>query len=140
MKYILCTALLLTIIFSFGQPHILNQRAQATLVDELLDDRLKNTLPKLMRREGIDMWIIISREYNEDPIIKTFLPATWMAARRTTILVMFDRGPDKELELLAVSRYDVGQRLKRAWDPDHQPNQWTQLGKIIDERNPKKIG
>jgi Xaa-Pro aminopeptidase len=68
------------------------------------------------------------------------LPATWMAARRTTMLVMFDRGADKEMEYLAVSRYDVGKLFKRTWDPDHQPDQWGQLAKIIEERNPKKVG
>lgn len=119
---------------------ILSQRDQARVIDELLDDRLRTLLPLLMRREGIDMWVVISREYNEDPVIETLLPATWMAARRTTMLVMFDRGPDKEMEYLAVSRYDVGKLFKRAWDPDHQPDQWGQLAKIIEERNPKKIG
>jgi len=121
-------------------PLILSQREQAQVVDEVLDDRLKTVLPKLMRREGIDMWVIISREYNEDPIIETMLPATWMAARRTTMLVIFDRGVDKEVEYLAVSRYDVGKIFKRAWDPIHQTDQWVQLAKLIEDRNPKKIG
>jgi Xaa-Pro aminopeptidase len=84
------------------------------------------------------MWVVISREYNEDPIIETLLPATWFAARRTTMLVVFDKG--SELEYLAVARYDVGKIFKRAWDPDAQPDQWAQLAKIIEERNPKKIG
>src|SRR6185369_3054517 len=109
-------------------PLILSQRDQAKVMDDLLDDRLKNLLPGLMRREGFDMWVIISREYNEDPVIKTLLPATWMAARRTTMLLIFDRGPEKEVEYLAVARYDVGKIFKRAWDPDHQPDQWGQLG------------
>jgi Xaa-Pro aminopeptidase len=85
------------------------------------------------------MWVIISREYNEDPVLETMLPATWLSARRTTMLVIFDRGADKEVEYLAVSRYDVGKTFKRAWDPDHQPDQWAQLAKIISERNPNKI-
>jgi len=121
-------------------PVILSQRDQAKVIDDLLEDRLINLLPGLMRREGFDMWVIISREYNEDPVIKTMLPATWMAARRTTMLVVFDKGADKELEYLAVARYDVGKTFKRAWDPEHQPDQWKQLGKIIEERSPKKIG
>jgi len=121
-------------------PLILSQRDQANVIDELLDDRLKNLLPNLMRREGFDMWVIISREYNEDPVIKTMLPATWMAARRTTMLVVFDKGPGKEMEYLAVARYDVGKTFKRAWDPEKQPDQWAQLGKTIEERKPKKIG
>jgi Xaa-Pro aminopeptidase len=117
---------------------VLTQREQAKVIDELLDDRVRNLLPALMKREGFDMWIVMSREYNEDPIIKTFLPATWMAARRTTMLVMFDKG--NEMEYMAVARYDVGKVFKRAWNPEEQPDQWARLGKIIEERNPKKIG
>lgn len=119
-------------------PKILSQRDQARVIDELLEDRLVNLLPGLMKREGIDMWIVISREYNEDPVIEMLLPATWMAARRTTMLVMFNKG--NQMEYLAVARYDVGKVFKRAWNPEEQPDQWARLGKIIEERNPKKIG
>ncbi|MCW5910020.1 MAG: M24 family metallopeptidase [Cyclobacteriaceae bacterium] len=139
MKSILFAAFLAFVSsLSFSQPVILSQRDQARVIDELLEDRLRNTLPALMRREGFDMWVIISREYNEDPVIRTLLPATWHAARRTTMLVVYDNG--KETEYLAVARYDVGKIFKRAWDPDANPDQWAQLGKIIAERNPKKIG
>jgi Xaa-Pro aminopeptidase len=141
MKNLLFIPILLFWLTSLGQtPLILSQRDQARVIDELLEDRLRNLLPALMRREGFDMWVIISREYNEDPVIRTLLPATWHAARRTTMLIAFDRGADKEMEYLAVARYDVGKVFKRAWDPDANPDQWAQLGKIITERNPKKIG
>jgi hypothetical protein len=126
---------------SFGQsPLILSQRDQAKVIDDLLDDRLKNLLPTLMRREGIDMWVLISRENNEDPVLKTMLPGTWLAARRTTMLIIFDKGPEKGLDYLAVARYDVGKVFKKSWNPETQPDQWLQLGKLIEERNPKKIG
>jgi Xaa-Pro aminopeptidase len=136
---------LLLVLFSFQlslaqYPAILSQRDQARVIDDVLDDRLKNLLPSLMFREGFDMWVVISREYNEDPVIKTMLPATWLAARRTTMLVMYDPGGGKEMDYLAVARYDVGKVFKRAWDPEHQPDQWAQLAKIISERKPKKIG
>ncbi|HNP95244.1 MAG TPA: M24 family metallopeptidase [Cyclobacteriaceae bacterium] len=124
-------------IASAQYPAILSQREQSKVIDELLNDRLENLLPALMKREGIDMWVVISREYNEDPVIKTFLPSTWMAARRTTMLVAFDKG--NSMEYLAVARYDVGKVFKRAWNPEEQPDQWARLGKIIEERNPKKI-
>jgi Xaa-Pro aminopeptidase len=140
MKFKLLLLLLLLVQISFAQyPVILSQREQARVIDELLEDRLRNVLPGLMRTTGVDMWVVISREYNEDPIIETLLPATWFAARRTTMLVMFDKGNGAELEYLAVARYDVGKVFKRAWDPDAQPDQWLQLAKIIEERNPKKI-
>lgn len=140
MKYTLLCFCFLLAETSFGQyPVILSQRDQARVIDELLEDRLRNVLPDLMRNTGIDMWVVISREYNEDPVIETLLPATWFAARRTTMLVMFDKGPGAGIEYLAVARYDVGKVFKRAWDPEAQPDQWLQLAKIIEERNPKKI-
>jgi Xaa-Pro aminopeptidase len=137
----LITVVLLLVTFcSQAQYPILTQRDQAKVIDELLDDRLYNLLPSLMKREGFDMWVVISREYNEDPVIETLLPATWMAARRTTMLLVYDPGDNKEFEYLAVARYDVGKVFKRAWNPDENSDQWAQLGKIISDRKPKKIG
>ncbi|GAB3724540.1 M24 family metallopeptidase [Spirosoma lituiforme] len=117
---------------------VLTERDRARVVDEILDDRFTNFLPQLMRREGLDMWVIISREYNEDPVLRTMLPSTWLSARRRTIIVFFDNG--KEVEKLAIARYDVGNLLKGAWDIDVRPNQWEALAKIIEDRKPKKIG
>lgn len=119
---------------------ILPMDKRAEVIDEILDDRLKSILPVIMRREGIDMWVVISREYNEDPVIKTFLPATWLAARRRTILIMFDRGGQQGIETLAVARYDVGKSFVKAWDKEKQPDQWKRVAEIINERKPKKIG
>lgn len=124
---------------------VLSERERARVIDELLEDRFTNLLPQLMRREGIDMWVLISREYNEDPVLKTMLPSTWLSARRRTIMVFFDpgvatSGAGKELEKLAIARYDVGTLLKGSWDIDVRPNQWDALVKIIQDRKPKKIG
>ena len=117
---------------------ILSERERARFVDDVLEDRFSNLLPQLMRREGIDMWVLISREYNEDPVLKTMLPSTWLSARRRTIMVFFDAGAEKGLEKLAIARYDVGNLLKGAWDIDVRPNQWDALVDIIRQRNPKK--
>ena len=123
-----------------GMPKILSMEDRATVINELLEDKIKNILPDLMRREGIDMWVVISREYNEDPVIKTLLPSTWLAARRRTVLVMYDQGGDKGIETLAVARYNVGSSFKSAWDKEKQPDQWARVAEIIKERNPQKIG
>ncbi|MFD2569740.1 M24 family metallopeptidase [Spirosoma soli] len=131
---------LLTITRALAQPSspVLPERERARVVDEILEDRFTNLLPQLMRREGLDMWVIISREYNEDPVLRTMLPSTWLSARRRTIIVFFDNG--KDVEKLAIARYDVGNLLKGAWDIDVRPNQWEALVKIIEDRKPKKIG
>lgn len=121
-------------------PYILPMRERARVVDELLNDKILHTLPALMRRSEIDMWLIITREYNEDPIIETLLPATWLAARRRTILVVHDPGGDQPLETLAVARYAVGERFKKAWDKEQQPDQWARLAELVAERDPQRIG
>ena len=119
-------------------PGILDVREQSRIVDEILADRVDHLLPELMRRSDIDMWILISREYNEDPVMKTILPSTWLAARRRTIMIFYDNGTD--LEKIAIARYNVGKLLKGEWNIDVFPDQWEALIDIIKKRNPKKIG
>ncbi len=123
-----------------AQLHILPLKERAIVQDALLKDRLENLLPALMRKEGIDMWLIVAREYNEDPVAKTMLPGTWLNARRRTILLFTDKGVKDGVEKLAVARYDIGTMFKGAWIPEKEPNQWKRLAELISERSPKKIG
>ena len=119
---------------------ILPEIERAKVKDELLEDRFTNLLPELMDKTGLDMWLLISREYNEDPILKTMLPATWLNARRRTIIVFYRDKTKDTIERLAVARYDIGKSIKSAWNKEKEPNQWKALEKIITERNPEKIG
>lgn len=132
-------AVLLTSAIS-AEPLILPMRERAAVIDQWLATRVQTVLPGLMRRAGIAMWVIISREYNEDPVLRTFLPSTWQSARRTTILVITDPGNGEPLETLAVARYDVGDTFKAAWDKDRDGEQWAHLAKLIEARDPKHIG
>ena len=86
------------------------------------------------------MWVLVSREYNEDPVLRTMLPSTWISARRRTILVFYYNAEKKVMEKLAIARYNVGENIKAAWDLQKFPNQWDALVDIITSRNPKKIG
>jgi Xaa-Pro aminopeptidase len=133
-------ALLLLLASSlFAQPAILPERARPAAVNAMLTDRLDNLLPSLMREAGIDMWIVINREYAEDPVYLTLVPEPVFAARRTTMLVFFDRG-EKGVERLTVSRYPFRGYYEAAWEGGDIEAQWKRLGEIIRERNPKKIG
>jgi hypothetical protein len=122
-----------------AQKLILPLKDRAIVQDELLKERLENLLPYLMKNEGIDMWLVIAREYNEDPIAKTMLPASWLHARRRTILLFYDDKKSARLERLAVGRYDIGTLFKGSWNPEKESNQWKRLAEIIAERAPKKI-
>lgn len=119
--------------------YILPLKEQSRVIDELLAERLNHVLPGLMKEEGIDMWIVISREYNEDPVIKTMLPSTWISARRRTILAFYNN-PNGTIEKYAIARYNVGNEIKAAWDMTKFPDQWDALTDLIQQKNPNKIG
>ena len=123
---------------SAQMPRILSLESQGQVRDQWLVERMKTVMPMLMDRTEIDMWILISREYNEDPVLKTMLPSSWLSARRTTMLVITRRGDS--VETLACARYNVGETFKKAWDKEEQPDQWARLVEIIKERNPNTIG
>ena len=137
MKKLIIIIFLIT--FS-ANAQILEQRDRALKINDVLKDRFDNLLPKLMDKTGIDMWILISREYNEDPVLKTMLPAEWLNARRRTILVFYRNKEKNTLDKLAVARYNFGENIISAWDKEKQPNQWKRLNEIIEQRNPNKIG
>ncbi|PEN13672.1 Xaa-Pro aminopeptidase [Longibacter salinarum] len=118
---------------------VLPMRERAEIINRWLETRLDEVVPMLMRRENIDMWVISAREYNEDPVIRSMLPATWQAARRRTILVFHDRGPDEGVDRLAIARYDVGRFFQTAWDKSEQPDQWARLASLIEDRDPERI-
>jgi Xaa-Pro aminopeptidase len=66
-------------------------RDQAALQQQWLDRRVRTILPALMKKHGVDMWVIPMREYNEDPVFTSLVSPTTFAARRRTIYVFFDR-------------------------------------------------
>lgn len=136
MKHLI---LLFIFFFQISQAQIVSEKERAILKNAILEDRFTNLLPELMDNANIDMWLLISREYNEDPVLKTMLPATWLNARRRTIIVFYRDKKKNTLERLAVARYDIGKSIKSAWNKEKQPNQWKALLEIIKARNPNKI-
>ena len=118
---------------------ILSMRDRARVENALLADRLDIVIPKLMRDQKIDMWVLVAREYFEDPVVATMLDAESLHARRRTILVFFDPGEGRPVERLTVSRYGMGMLFTGAWNPDAQPDQWKALADLITRRDPKKI-
>ena len=117
---------------------ILPLRAQMDVRNRWLKERLETVLPEVMQREGVDMWIVAAREYNEDPVIMTLLPEPSMAARRRTILV-FAQQPDGSVARLTLDRYGFGDFYQSSWNPDSE-EQYTCLGRIVRERDPHTIG
>jgi Xaa-Pro aminopeptidase len=123
-----------------GVGAVLPHRQRAAVVNEILEERLARLLPDLMRETDIDMWLVINREYAEDPVYLTLVPEPVFSARRTTMLVFFDRGEQAGLERLTVSRYPLQGLYEPAWKGGSREDQWTRLAEIVRERNPERIG
>jgi hypothetical protein len=120
-------------------------REQAEIQQHWLKLRLERHLPKLMRKHGAQMWIVICREYNEDPVFFSLVSPTVFAARRRTIYVFFDRGDEKGVERLALGGGSNGGLYTVYRDPEvegreiYGEGQWLLLRKLIDERKPATI-
>ena len=132
--------LFLLITVQINAQDILDLKDRARVIEEIQKDRFDNLLPQLMEETGIDMWVIITREYNEDPVIKTLLPPTWLNARRRTILAFHYDKKSKKLEKVAIARYSFGKNIPSIWNKEEEPNQMKALAKFIEEKNPEKIG
>ena len=128
-------------------------REQAARQQGWLKQRLDSILPGLMRRYGIDMWVVPMREYNEDPVFSALVSPTTFAARRRTIYVFYDRGPANGVERIALGGssqgglYDavrstkqvsaaVGGRQAELWGDQ----QWQVLKSVVEARKPRVIG
>jgi hypothetical protein len=137
-------------------------RDQAAMQQTWLKQRLDTFLPALMRKYGIDLWVVPMREYNEDPVFTSIVAPETFAARRRTIYVFFDKcaaagtpvGADciERLALGGSTQGGVFQartstrtvsgggavrgRQAELWGDE----QWELLKTVIEERQPKVIG
>ena len=136
-------------------------REQAAMQQEWLRKRVDTFLPALMRKHGIDMWVVPMREYNEDPVFVALVAPETFAARRRTIYVFFDkcaadaRPPSAAcIERLALGGtsqggvFEARRSTKKAagdvgrgqqaelWGDE----QWQVLETVMAERNPRVIG
>ncbi len=122
-----------------GEPAALAPRERVAVENRILQERLETLLPRLMQETGIDLWLVLSREYAEDPVYFTLVPQPSFAARRTTLLA-FHRKADGSVDRLVVNRYPLGEPYTSVWSGGDLDAQWRALGKLIAERDPRRIG
>ena len=135
-------------------------REQAAMQQDWLKKRLDTFVPALMRKHGVDLWVVPMREYAEDPVFSAITAPETFAARRRTIYVFFDKcaAAGTPPSVSCVERIALGgtaqggvfeaRRSARAaagnigrgqqaelWGDE----QWQILKTVIEERNPKVI-
>src|SRR5207244_5730492 len=135
-------------------------RDQAAMQQVWLKKRLDAFLPNLLRKHGIDLWVVPMREYNEDPIFSSITAPETFFARRRTIYVFFDKCAAagapvtpacvERLALGGTTQGDVfdarssmksvasavGERRAELWGDE----QWMALKQVLEERKPRTIG
>jgi hypothetical protein len=124
-------------------------RQQAAVQQAWLKERLEVNLPAVMRAHGVDMWVVTMREYNEDPVFRGLVSASTFAARRRSIYIFFDRGPQRGVERLALGGTSQGglyevYRANSATSTTQKAelwgmDQWRLFASLVRERNPKAI-
>ena len=131
---------LLLSVLSLQAQAVLPLKERAKVMESIQEERFTTLLPQLMEAHQIDAWVLITREYNEDPVVKTMLPPTWLNARRRTILV-FTRNPKTgEVKRAAITRYPFGRLIPSAWKKEEQPDQMKALADYLRQNNPRSIG
>ena len=110
---------------------------QNQLKDEILKERLA-LANEIMQECGIEAWLVLSREYNEDPLFHALTPSHFPTARRITILVLSQKNGvaknwcvnmhDPELEQFYTQDYDM-----------KNETQMEALTRVLHRIDPNKI-
>ena len=121
-------------------PQILPLRQQAEITNQWLQVRLRKILPKVMARENIDVWLVIAREYNEDPVFISLVPAPMLSARRRSILA-FRRLDNGHVECWNFGRPEpsLNTLYSPLWEKAKE-EQWECLARHLALWDPQKIG
>ena len=136
-------------------------REQADMQQRWLSQRMETVLPALMRKHGVEFWVVPMREYNEDPVFTSIVSPTTFAARRRTIYVFVDQCAKKPapakctVERIALGGTSQGgvfravrstqtaagpagsqaQRQAELWGAE----QWQVLKQLVEEKKPAVI-
>lgn len=118
-------------------PKLLSQLEQMDVREQWLKKRLGSLLLPMMKRHGIDMWIVVNEEFKSDPVTEHIVPPIPIVGRRD-LFIFIDRG--ERLERLAMVRYDE-ERLNHHYKlvMPQRDKFGAELKKLVDERNPKTI-
>lgn len=118
-------------------PKLLSQREQMDVREQWLRKRLGSLLLPMMKRHGIEMWIVVNEEFHSDPVTEHIVPPIPIVGRRD-LFIFIDRG--ERIERIAFVRYDE-ERLRNHYRMvmPARDKFGEELKKLVDERNPKTI-
>jgi len=108
-------------------------------MQDSLQERLDTILPLAMREAGFDMWLVLCQEDDLDPVFVTMMPMdAWCPILQ--MLVLYDRGAERGVERISIAMTSTHGLFAQPWKGHHPEEQWLELRRIIEERDPRRIG
>jgi Xaa-Pro aminopeptidase len=118
------------------EPKLLSWSQQLAMREQWLVRRHEMILP-MMRKHGIDMWIIVNEEFHDDPLTQYIAPPRPYAGNRD-VFVFIDTG-DKGLRKLALTGYSE-ENIQRFFESANEPKPLDKaLSELYQTYHPKKI-
>ena len=114
-------------------------KKQAELSTRILKERFEIVLPWAMEESGMDMWIVLSRENCEDPIIHTLFTWDMPEARRISILMFHRNKETGEIRKMAVGMHSPEMSHIYENVQKKEEDVWQAVGRVVAEINPEKI-
>ena len=110
---------------------------QAALEEKLLGERL-TLLPDLMKETGLDCWLVLAQENNEDPAMKALMTWDRRTARRQTALLFFRQGD----QVRALSWGMPSQVMAKFYTPSKEGDETLcqGLARLFKQYDPQQIG
>ena len=123
---------------SLGIP---GERERYAIRTRIVKQRVNTLLLPAMRQHGIDMWIILSREFNADPLLQDF-GGGWAGVR--SAYVFFDNGEETPDKLVLTSHELREELFSELYEQNlygYSPEGLApHLRRVVHKREPKRIG
>lgn len=124
---------------SYGR--ILPLREQERIKDIWLGERLETILKESMALSELDMWLVVSKEYNEDPVMKTLYTSANDSSGRLTILAFYYDKEHDQIERYAISSgHPTMRTYYQFYWKRQEETQWESFRRLLEEKNPEVIG
>lgn len=105
--------------------------------DKVLKERLELVGP-ILKEAGIDGWLVMGREYNEDVVFPFLTPASYPTARRITMLLLTHENGQTKPYSLSLPDEDLEKYYVRAYDYRNE-DQFDALKNLIEKLDLRTI-
>ncbi|MBN3555443.1 M24 family metallopeptidase [Fictibacillus nanhaiensis] len=118
---------------------ILSMSEQEKIMDQWLYERLEHLLPLLMKKHNVDMWVTIGKEYNEDPIGRTFFPSAIDSSRRITIFAFVKENHSDKISRYVISSNKNFEPFYSCYPLQANEESFDGLMRLVDKFDPESI-